>query len=140
MFLDDSGHKLSKRNMETNVSDLHHLESMTFWSVLTSLGTSLNQIFSINPQDYIDHFDLTKFSTSKQKFSYDILQKTNKKIFHLKNKPSDIPENLWNLLKDNANDILDLKHMIQNMETFCKSNSELKNLILNNNSMEDTKV
>lgn len=124
-FIDDDGAKISKRNLDNDLANLKHLDPMTFWSVMTSLGTSNNQIFSIDKQDYINLFDLSKFSKAKQKFSYDILQKTNKKIFHIRLAPDNYDKNLWDLLKENANDINHMNEMIEAVKIFKNTDSEL---------------
>lgn len=129
-FLDSEGHKLSKRNLESNLAELRDLEPMTFWSLLTTLGTNKNQIFSINPKDYFAHFDLNSFSKSKQKFSYDLLRQTSSKIFHLSPKPEPISQDAWNLLKHNANDLRHLLAMLESLTIFLQSSSILKTMLL----------
>lgn len=125
MFLNEEGAKLSKRDLSTSLREIREdVEQWTIWSILTYLGTSQNQIFSNNIEDYIINFDLNKISRSKQHFQSEIIDKTNKKIFNLSN-PSEFDVNLWNLLKDNANSISHLKEMAFNLDKLKKKSALL---------------
>jgi glutamyl-tRNA synthetase len=138
LFLDSDGHKISKRDLCTGLSDLRRdIEPMALWSIMSSLGTNQNQIFSLDKKDYIINFALDNFSKSKQKFSCDLITKTSSKIFKLRHCPHDIDRNLWNLFIDNADSMTDIKCIIEHFYNFQKEKSELYVLLKNATNIDD---
>jgi glutamyl-tRNA synthetase len=143
LFLNSDGTKMSKRNLDSSLEHLHYLEPLTFWSIMSSLGTSQNQIYSKRYEDYIEYFDLSKCSKAIQKFSFNTLEKTNLKIIRSYDDQDIInmynyPIDMWNLFKNNIVSFEDLDIYIKKFIHFLKSNSKLKTT-LKNLSLENLK-
>ncbi len=140
LFLDQIGNKLSKRNLDTNMSDLKVFEPWTFISILTNLGTGHKQIFSNKWQDYIDLFDLRFFSKNMQKFDYNFISMTNKKILKFLSDDEVLRRKanlkIWKLLKNNISTWNNFQIKSEQLINFDIHNSIYKDL-MNNISIED---
>jgi glutamyl-tRNA synthetase len=130
MFLNEQGNKLSKRNADSDLSELLDLEPWSLWSVVTYLGNSQKQIFSTNKEDYIRNFNIENYSKAPVKFNYDLLLKTNVKILRGLSEVKGVEnKKAWDLFKNNIDSVEDFNNLISHLQKWKKS-SEFDNYIL----------
>jgi glutamyl-tRNA synthetase len=135
MFLNEQGNKLSKRNADSDLSELSDLEPWSLWSVVTYLGNSQKQIFSTNKEDYIRNFNIESYSKAPVKFNYDLLLKTNIKILRGLSEVKGVEnKKAWELFKNNIDSVEDFNNLMSHLQKWKKS-SEFDNYILKKDSI-----
>lgn len=113
---DETGKKLSKRDHNNTLTELHNLEYQTLWSITLSLGTSNPPIISNNNKDYINQFLLENYSSCNQVLSKKIISQLNTKMLRSTFRPNNYE--LFKLLNFNITTRDDYYNMEKHFESF----------------------
>ncbi len=127
-LLQISGSKLSKRDGSINVNSMREqgIEAMTINSYLANIGTSNPIVAYSNIKDLVEHFDISKFSSSSISFNLKEVEDLNEKvvrnldfkIIYERLAIKELDESFWNAIKFNIKTI----NEIPDWWRICKTN------------------